>query len=86
MAEPIVKATMAADIFATNLDRLAHPTAGMIRLVQFAHDSPGLRTLRKHIGESLVILLEGQGWYLCNGLDDAVKVLTDAGYTVTKGE
>ena len=79
-----MKAQLAADILAANLDRLNHPDAGLIRLVQFAHDSPGLRTLRKQVGESLVRLLEGQGWYLFNGLDEAAQCLVDAGWSVSK--
>ena len=81
-----MKAQLAADILAVNLDRLSHPDAGMLKLVQFAHDSPGLQALRKALGESLVLLLEGRGWILCNGLDDAAKALTDAGYAVVKPE
>jgi hypothetical protein len=32
----------------------------MLRLVQFTHDSPGLRTLRRQIAEALVLAIEEQ--------------------------
>jgi hypothetical protein len=40
-----------------HLDRLPHDE-GLIRLVMFNHDSPGLRKLRRQIAEALVKLLE----------------------------
>jgi hypothetical protein len=77
-----VVALRAVDIICANLDRLQHPS-GVVRLVQFAHDSPGLRKLRRQIAEALVMLLESSGFYLCNGLSEAEQLLTDNGYTVT---
>lgn len=40
------------------LDKLVHPEAGIIKLVQFNHDSPGLRKLRRQISEALILQLE----------------------------
>jgi hypothetical protein len=75
------KAKLAADVIYDNLARIPHPQ-GMVRLVQFSHDSPGLRAVRRQIAEGLVMLLESQGWHLCNGLSEAEALLTDNGYAV----
>ena len=77
----LVKAKLASDVLYDNLARIPHPD-GMVRLVMFSHDSPGLRKMRRQISDGLVMLLEKQGWHLCNGLSDAEKLLTEAGYTV----
>jgi hypothetical protein len=76
-----VKATLAVDVIFDNLGRIPHPS-GVIRLVQFAHDSPGLRGVKKQIAEGLILLLESQGWHLCNGLSEAEALLTEHGYAV----
>jgi hypothetical protein len=55
---------------------------GVMRLVQFDHDSPGLRKMKRAIAEGLVILIESNGMYIHNGLDDAVSALRHVGYTV----
>lgn len=47
----------AVELYEKRLDTLPHPE-GLVRLVQFSHDSPGLRKLRRQIAEALVILLE----------------------------
>lgn len=78
-----IKATRAVDIFCDNLHRLEDPQGVVVRLVQFAHDSPGLRKLRRQIAQALVLLLENHGFHLCNGLSEAEKLLTDNGYLVT---
>lgn len=77
----LIKAKLASDILYDNLARIPHPD-GMVRLVQFSHDSPGLRKVRRQISDGLVLMLEQQGWHLCNGLAEAERLLTDAGYTV----
>ena len=48
----------------------------------FSHDSPGIRSLKRRIAEGLVMLLESNGFHLCNGLSEAQKLLEDHGYTV----
>lgn len=78
-----VKAKLAVEILYENLARIDHPD-GMVRLVQFSHDSPGLRKVRRQIAEGLVMLLESQGWYLCNGLSEAAQLLADNGYGVAQ--
>lgn len=75
---------VAVDLLAARLGTIPHPTKGLLRLVQFAHDSPGLRDLRKAIAEGLVLLLESNGITLCNGTDDAKALLVSHGYTVRK--
>ena len=64
MLRNAINAPQAAQILAENLGRLQHPDAGLLRLVQFSHQSDGVRTLAGQIGEALVMLLEGQGWTL----------------------
>ena len=78
----LVKAKLAVEVIYNNLSHLPHPVAGVVRLVQFAHDSPGLRVLRRHVAEGLVLLLESNGWTLCNGLSEAEALLVDNGYAV----
>lgn len=77
-----VRSMIAVDIICDRLHRLDHPS-GVVRLVQFSHDSPGLRKIRRQIAEALVMLLENSGFYLCNGLEDAADVLVEHGYAVT---
>lgn len=83
---PTIQATRAVDIFCDNLHRLEDPSGVVVRLVQFAHDSPGLRKLRRQIAQALVLLLESHGFHILNGFSEAEKLLTDNGYTVTKPE
>jgi len=64
MLRTAVKATQAAQILAENLGHLEHPDAGLLRLVQFSHQSDGVKTLAGQIGEALVMLLERRGWTL----------------------
>lgn len=80
---PTIKANRAVDVICDNLDRLQDPSGVVVRLVQFAHDSPGLRKLRRQIAQALVLLLESHGFHLCNGLSEAEKLLVDSGYSVT---
>ena len=80
-----VKAKLAVELLYNNLSHIDHP-GGMVRLVQFAHDSPGLRKVRRQIAEGLVLLLESQGWFLCNGLGEAAQLLADNGYQVFQPE
>ena len=55
---PDIHCPSAADYLEKRLDTLVHPDAGLLRLVMFNHDSPGLRLLRRQIAEALVIALE----------------------------
>ena len=64
MLRNAINAPEAAQILAENLGRLQHPDAGLLRLVQFSHQSDGVRTLAGQIGEALVLLLEQRGWTL----------------------
>jgi hypothetical protein len=64
MLRTAIKATEAAQILAENLGKLQHPDAGLLRLVQFSHQSDGVRALAGQIGEALVMLLEERGWTL----------------------
>lgn len=77
------KAKWAVDLFYRHLEAIPHPELGVLRLVQFSHDSPGLRRIRQGIAEGLVMLVEENGGHMCNGLSEAVTLLTSAGYTVT---
>lgn len=71
------------ELLAQNLDKLEHPTAGILRLVQFAHRSDGVTKLARYIAEALVLRLQSNGILLCNGLTECQKALEDAGWTVT---
>jgi hypothetical protein len=64
MLRNAIKAPQAAQILADNLGKLQHPDAGLLRLVQFSHQSDGVKTLAGQIGEALVLLLEERGWTL----------------------
>lgn len=48
----------------------------------FAHQSDGIRTLKRQISESLVLLLEANGYHVLNGLTEAHVLLEAHGYTV----
>ena len=86
MKRTAVRATDAAAILSENLGKLQHPDAGMLRLVQFSHQSEGVKTLAGQIGEALVKLLEDRGWVLCNGQNDAAAWLTAQGWMVAPPE
>ncbi|AVI03530.1 hypothetical protein SEA_BARBARIAN_144 [Mycobacterium phage Barbarian] len=77
-----IKATTAVDLIEQRLQALEHPTAGVLRLTMFSHVSDGVRKLKRQLAESLVLLLENNGYSLHNGLTEAVDTLTSAGYTV----
>ena len=78
-----VKSKVAAALFERHLGMLPHPDV-VVRLVQFSHDSPGLRVYKRQVSEALVLLLEDNGLHIHNGLDDAKAALEAAGYRVTK--
>jgi hypothetical protein len=60
----LVQCLPAVEVIEKHLQAIPHPTAGpngasaVLRLVQFAHTSPGLQKLRRQIAEGLVMLLE----------------------------
>lgn len=60
----LVKCLPAVDVIEKHLQAIPHPTAGpngapaVLKLVQFAHQSPGLARLRRQIAEGIVMLLE----------------------------
>jgi hypothetical protein len=72
MLRNAINAPEAAQILADNLGRLQHPDAGLLRLVQFSHQSDGVRTLAGQIGEALVMLLEERGWTLVPPLGESL--------------
>jgi hypothetical protein len=53
-----IRCPSAADYLEKRLDKLIHPEAGLLRLVMFDHDSPGLQRLRRQIAEALVLTIE----------------------------
>jgi len=53
-----IRCLSATDYLEKRLDKLIHPEAGLLRLVMFDHDSPGLQKLRRQIAEALVLTLE----------------------------
>lgn len=75
------RATLAVSLFERHLAALPHP-GGLVRLVQFTHSSPGLQKLKRQISEALVLLLETNGFHLCNGLSEAQALLQAHGYQV----
>ncbi|QBJ05043.1 hypothetical protein SEA_MOLDEMORT_146 [Mycobacterium phage Moldemort] len=77
-----IKATAAVDLIEQRLQALEHPTAGVLRLTMFSHVSDGVRKLKRQLAESLVLLLENNGYRIHNGLTEAVDTLTAAGYAV----
>ena len=79
----IVKSQLAVALFEKHLGLLPHPDV-VVRLVQFSHDSPGLRVYKRQVAEALTLLLEDNGLLIHNGLDDARAALEAAGYRVTK--
>jgi len=56
-----VQCGSAVDLLDKHLDKLPHGD-DVLRLVQFGHDSPGVRGLRRRIAEALVLLLESHGY------------------------
>lgn len=52
-----VECPLAVELIHKRLDMLPHED-GLIRLMQFSHDSPGLRKLRRQVSEALVGLIE----------------------------
>lgn len=68
--EPDIRCKAAVTLFENHLSGLPHPKY-LIKLVQFSHDSPGLRVYKRHIAQALVHLLESNGFYVFNGLTEA---------------
>lgn len=81
-----VRAQMAVEIVKSHLDAIPHPEVGILRLVQFNHNSPGLDKLRRQIAEGLIGLLEDNGMLIFNGVNEAIEGLEERGYTVFVGE
>lgn len=77
-----IKSETAVELIYQNMPALQHPSAGVLRLTMFTHESDGVRKLKRQIAESLVLLLEANGYHLCNGLSEASALLTEHGYTV----
>ena len=76
-----IKAKSVVHLLCDNLGRLQHPS-GVVRLVQFSHNSPGLRKVAFQIAEALVMLIEGSGFFIVNGLTGAEELLNQNGYFV----
>jgi hypothetical protein len=77
-----IRCKTAVDLFFKNLGFLPHPS-GLVRLVQFSHDSPGLRVYKRQVAEALVMLLENQGLLIFNDEDEAIGYLEANGYRVS---
>jgi hypothetical protein len=77
-----LRAKWAVELINHHIHLLRHPNGAVIRLVQFSHDSPGLRVYKRQVCEALVNLVESNGGHIFNGLDQAVDALRQAGYTV----
>ena len=84
MQKPIfAKAKMAVEIIYQNIDNLPHPEHGSLRMVYFGHKSDGQMKITRATAEAIVMLLEANGQFICNGLSEATDLLTARGYTVT---
>ncbi|BCP41454.1 hypothetical protein MINTMi27_15470 [Mycobacterium intracellulare] len=59
----MINCEAAADFLEKRLDLLEHPE-GVQKLVQFTHDSPGLRKVKRRLAESLVLTLERNGFVI----------------------
>ena len=73
---------MAVEIFYQNLNSLPHPEQGMLRLMYFGHTSDGQKKITRYTAEALVMLLEANGFHLCNGVSEAAAWLMSEGYRV----
>ena len=51
-------------LLARRMAMLSHPDGGLIRLVQFSHDSPGLRIYRIRVAQAILNTLAEEGWTL----------------------
>lgn len=80
------RSQMAVEIVKTHLDAIPHPEVGIVRMVQFNHNSPGLENLRRQIAEGIVGLLEDNGLLIFNGVNEAIADLEERGYVVMVGE
>lgn len=65
------KSKTATDLFYKHISFLPHP-AGIVRLMQFAHDSPGLRKYKLQVAEALVLLLEDNGMLIFDSEADVI--------------
>lgn len=73
---------MAVEILYNSIHQLTHPDAGVLRLVYYGHQSEGQKKITRQVSEAVVTKLESSGLHIVNGLSEAKKLLTDAGYTV----
>ena len=62
----------ASVILARHLDPLRERNGGIVRLVQFAHDSVGLRAYKARIADALVYCLESNGYVITRADPTAV--------------
>jgi hypothetical protein len=76
------QARLAVEVIYHNLNSLPHPDHGLLRLMYFGHTSDGQRTITRATAEALVMLLEANGFHVCNGLTEAADLLRSNGYVV----
>jgi hypothetical protein len=82
---PNVNCQGAVNVLAPSLHYLSHPN-GPVRLMQFSHDSPGLRAYRQQTAEAIVNTLEMAGILVYSGLSDVLEHLSTLGYVITRPE
>lgn len=76
------QAEIAVEVIYNNIHNLPHPDHGSLRLVYFGHQSEGQKTITRNVAEAIVMLLEDNGHYICNGLSEAADILRGNGYIV----
>lgn len=74
-----IRSQSAVSLFERHLSYMPHPK-GIIRLMQFAHDSAGLRAYKRRVAEALTMLLEDNGHLIFNGPDEAIDYLREHGH------
>jgi hypothetical protein len=73
---------MAVEILYGNIHELAHPDAGVIKLVYFGHKSEGQKKITRQVAEAVVLTLESNGMHIVNGLSEAQQLLEANGFVV----
>lgn len=74
------------EIIYQNIANMPHPDFGVLKLVYFGHKSEGQQKITRATAEAIVMLLEENGHYLCNGLSEAAALLQAHGYLVASDE
>jgi hypothetical protein len=74
------------EIIYQNIANMPHPDFGVLKLVYFGHQSEGQEKITRATAEAIVMLLEENGYYLCNGLSEAATLLRENGYLVASAD